>query len=100
VEAAGSYTIAFRYCTQAAGAERAIVLDGAYPAECCLAVTFPATGGYSNERDDWRSRVLSDPATDKPVSVHLNPGKHVLRVYNLSKPVNLDYITLEPLTTN
>ena len=97
VAASGVYTISFRYCTQDEGAERAIVLDGAYPAECCRAVSFPSTGGYSNERDDWRSLPLLDPATRRPVPVYLSAGNHTLRVYNLNRPVNLDYITFEPL---
>lgn len=96
VKSPGIYTIAFRYCTDEEGAERAVVLDGSYPAECCLAVPFPSTGGYSNKRDDWHSLTLSDPATGQPLPVYLGVGTHTLRMYNINKPVNLDYIVLEP----
>ncbi|MBT3379851.1 MAG: hypothetical protein HN742_29850 [Lentisphaerae bacterium] len=96
VTTSGVYTVVFRYCTQEEGAERAVVLDAAYPAESCRAIPFPSTGGYSNARDDWRSLALSDVAAGKPIQVYLGAGKHALRVYNLSKPVNLDYIVLEP----
>lgn len=97
VAQAGVYTITFRYCTQDEGAKRAIVIDEAYPAECCLDVPFPSTGGYSNKHDDWCSLVISDPVTGQAVTAYLDPGIHTLRAYNVSSPVNLDYIVLEPV---
>jgi hypothetical protein len=93
VPTAAAYQLQFRYCTVDNDAERAILIDGAYPAETAKVVACPSTGGYSNGRDDWQELTLGG---DQPAALWLKPGQHTIRIYNLRKPVNLDWLRLAP----
>lgn len=84
-----AYQLEVRYCTDQKSAERAILIDGAYPAAAAQVVAFPDTGGFSNDEDNWRTLVLPDP-------LWLAPGPHALRIYNLREPANLDWLRLAP----
>lgn len=89
VPEAAAYQLQIRYCTDQKNAERAILIDGAYPSKAAQMVAFPDTGGFSNDEDDWQTLTLSDP-------LWLTPGKHTLRIYNLREPANLDWLRLAP----
>jgi hypothetical protein len=95
---AGIHQLDLRYCTSDADAERAILIDGAYPSPAAKVVPFPSTGGYSNGRDDWQTLTLREG--ERPVPLWLAQGKHTVRIYNLRKPVNLDWIKARPLQSN
>jgi hypothetical protein len=93
VPTAAAYQLELRYCTADTDAERAILIDGAYPGETARVVACPSTGGYSNGRDDWQELTLGGA---KPEALWLSPGKHTVRIYNLRKPANLDWLRLAP----
>jgi hypothetical protein len=90
----GEYRIALKCCTEALGPQRALVLDGAFPDEPSQCLDLPSTGGFSNDRDDWRIVTLSDPKTGKSLPFHLRAGDHTLRLINLQDSMNLDFIVV------
>lgn len=88
---AGRYLIGLRYCAQTE-VRRAVALDGQSLGE----FTFPATGGFSSERSDWRHEVLRG-SDDEPLVVELEAGAHTLRMTNADgNGMNLDYVLLTP----
>jgi len=88
------YQLDLRYCTMQKNAERALLIDGAYPGEVGKALPFPSTGGYANKTDDWRTATLGEPG--KPTPLYLTQGHHTIRLYNLRDPANLDWLRLAP----
>ncbi|NOZ20370.1 MAG: hypothetical protein GXP25_04695, partial [Planctomycetes bacterium] len=94
VPADGEYWVTFKYCAENLGPVRALVLDGAFPAECMKAIDFASTGGWSNEHDDWRYWTVTDPKTNKPSPFYLRKGEHTLRIVNVQQSLNLDLIVI------
>ncbi|OGV70993.1 MAG: hypothetical protein A3K19_05715 [Lentisphaerae bacterium RIFOXYB12_FULL_65_16] len=86
VPADGAYTLTLRVC-MTEPAERALLVDGAYPDDVFRTFNLTPTGGFSNGSDDWDNR-------DLPKLLRLRKGRHVLRFINVSKPTNLDWISL------
>jgi len=96
VPAEGKFHLLLRYCTQFPAAKRELMIDGKHPAESCKALALPGTGGWSNDRDDWRHYLVKN-ADGSPVVVELTEGKHTLRMSNLDgQGLNLDYLALVP----
>ncbi|MGD9495380.1 MAG: carbohydrate-binding domain-containing protein, partial [Armatimonadota bacterium] len=86
---AGRYRLAVRYCAQT-DARRSAAIDGRPLGE----FAFPATGGFSSDRNDWRHRVLQDPQ-GAPLLIELSAGEHTLRMTNTDgKGMNVDYLML------
>ncbi|MBM4084409.1 MAG: hypothetical protein FJ272_06435 [Planctomycetes bacterium] len=90
----GEYRVAVKCCSESPAPQRAVVVDGAFPSEPCQRLDFPSTGGWSNERDDWKLVTLSDPKTQKPLAFHLRAGEHTLRLINLQDSMNLDFLVI------
>lgn len=86
IPADGAYALSMRVCMEEP-AERALLVDGAYPDGVFRSFSLAPTGGFSNGTNDWDDRKL-------PKLLHLRKGRHVLRFINLSKPTNLDWISL------
>jgi oligo-alginate lyase len=88
------YQLDLRYCTMQKNAERALLIDGAYPGEVGKAIPLPSTGGYANKTDDWRTATLGE--SGEPAPLYLRQGHHTIRLYNLRDPANLDWLRLAP----
>ncbi len=86
---AGRYLLAVRYCAQT-DVCRSAAIDG----ESLGEFAFPATGGFSSERSDWRHALLRDP-DGKPLALELAAGDHTLRLTNADgNGMNVDYLLL------
>ncbi|MEW6357474.1 MAG: heparinase II/III family protein [Planctomycetota bacterium] len=94
VPADGEYWVTLKYCTENMRPVRAMVLDGAFPAEWMREIAFESTGGWSNERDDWKLWTVTDPKTKRPFPFCLRKGEHVLRLVNVQESMNLDVILI------
>jgi rhamnogalacturonan endolyase len=91
VETAGRYLLAVRYCTPET-VRRQVALDG----EDRGRFTFPATGGFSSDRSDWRHEPLRGSG-GKPLVLELGAGEHRVSMSNADgKGMNLDYLLLVP----
>lgn len=93
--AEGYYHLALVYCTDFNNAIRTIEVNDSAPDPDAL-LTFPSTGGWANNSDDWRLYVAPDPAApSKPLLIKLNAGKNVIRLTNTDgKGVNLNYFAI------
>jgi len=84
---AGRYVLVVRYCAQT-DVRRSAAIDGDALGE----FSFPATGGFSSERSDWRHELLRDP-DGAPLAIELAAGKHTLRLTNADgNGMNVDYL--------
>lgn len=82
----GAYALTMRVCMKEP-AERALLVDGAYPDEVFRCFLLDPTGGFSNGADDWGDRRL-------PKLLSLRKGKHILRFINVRNSANLDWFSL------
>lgn len=94
---AGTYGILLRYCS--GGTEdvlRSLSVDG-LPADGIQGgFSFPPTGGWSGERDDWKEVWLAQGG--RVYLVSLDAGVHTLSLKNLEGgAITLDWIGLVPL---
>ncbi len=91
VPESGEYLLAVRYCATER-VRRAVAIDGRPVGEGEF--WFPATGGFSSERNDWRHEVLRGP-DGEPAIIELAAGAHTLRMTNVDgKGMNMDYLLL------
>jgi hypothetical protein len=82
------------YCTEQEGAERQIAVNGE-PVEPEANLVLPSTGGYSNNSDDWRLYVASDPADGRPLLIKLRAGRNVIRLTNVNgRSANVNYLAV------
>jgi len=94
VPAEGYYHLALVYCTEQEGAERQIAVNGE-PVEPEANLVLPSTGGYSNNSDDWRLYVASDPADGRPLLIKLRAGRNVIRLTNVNgRSANVNYLAV------
>jgi hypothetical protein len=96
VPAAGTYGLLLRYCRGDAGeALRSLTIDGVATRGLHGALSFPATGGWSSARGDWREVWLAQNA--KPIALALEAGTRRIALKNLgNSPMNLDWLELVP----
>jgi len=93
----GRYYLALRYCTPFEECRRALQIDGEYVDESHRDLHLAGTGGWSNDRNDWRHYVLTD-GEGQPLPLTLAQGKHTVKMTNLDgQGLNLDYLALVPL---
>lgn len=94
----GRYNLVFRFCVDGHVAHRDFMLDGKYPHEACRDIAFPDTGGWSNEKNDWRHHIVAD-ADGRPIVVQVAAGEHTIRMTPIfgDGGCNLDYIALIPV---
>ncbi|MGC9318126.1 MAG: carbohydrate binding domain-containing protein [Armatimonadota bacterium] len=91
VAADGRYLLAVRYCSQES-VRRSVSLDGEELGE----FSFPSTGGFSSEANDWAHEVLKSD-DGRPLVFDLRAGEHLLRMSNADgNGMNLDYVALIP----
>jgi hypothetical protein len=91
----GGYAVRVRYCHAAPGVvTREVLIDGEVSdAPACV---FPATGGWSSERDDWQELWLTRGTA--PLVVRLEAGQHRITLRNdCGHGLNLDWLELVPL---
>lgn len=89
----GRYALVVRYCAQFDTATRAAAIDGEQLGE----FSFPSTGGFSSERNDWAHGALRAP-DGEPITVRLEAGEHIVRMENRDgRGMNLDYLMLVPV---
>jgi len=90
---AGQRQLLIHACTAEYRALRKLTVNGKTPPGM-EAMELTGTGGYSNDRDDWRTFMLVD-AAGKPVALGLQKGKTVIRLENVdSNSLNLDWLGL------
>lgn len=92
---AGRYELWLRACGAEPRAVRKLLVDGRVTA-AGEALEVLGTGGYSNERDDWRSfRVTASDG--RPLALTLGAGAVTLRIENVDgHSLNLDWLALVP----
>lgn len=89
--AEGYYNLAFVYCSAMENGERVVEVNGE-PVDPDLSVTFPSTGGWANNSDDWRLLTFGNPEAGRPVLIKLREGTNTVRFTNTNgRGVNLDY---------
>jgi len=94
VPESGYYQILVRHCSNGDQARRGILIDGVAEGLPIGEFFLPATGGWSNTRDDWRLTALEDWRIGRRALFYLKRGQHTIRLTNLSNSVNLDYLVL------
>ncbi|NLX59202.1 MAG: hypothetical protein GXY74_08955 [Phycisphaerae bacterium] len=94
VPESGYYQMLVRHCGDREQARRGILIDGVGEGLPIGEFFLPATGGWSNARDDWRLTALEDWRTGRRALFYLKRGRHTIRLTNLSNSVNLDYLVL------
>ncbi|NLF17702.1 MAG: hypothetical protein GX595_10660 [Lentisphaerae bacterium] len=97
VPADGRYAVRLRACHDFPGlVTRQVLLDGQPVGDPAASCPFPNTGGWSNDRDDWREVTLVQEG--RPVVLDLRAGQHVLGlVADRPGGLNVDWISLVPL---
>ncbi len=89
----GCYNITLCYCAESA-AERRLTVNGEEQ-EPLAVWNLEASGGWSNNSDDWKLATLPNPYTGKPLLVKLCKGINKLRLTNTGGGgSNLDYIII------
>lgn len=96
VEHSGWYQVAVKYCREGGPVTRSLQIDGEYPLPAFREVEFATTGGWSNGADNWKVFRFDWPMLENtPFLVHLEKGKHTIRLDNVSGGgLNLDWIVL------
>ncbi|HOM83771.1 MAG TPA: heparinase II/III family protein [Armatimonadota bacterium] len=95
VARAGRYQLLIRACTAEARALRKLTVNGKTPPGA-EAMELRGTGGYSNERDDWRTFVTTG-ADGRALLLDLPAGEATIRLENIDgESLNLDWIALAP----
>jgi len=88
----GYYHLSVVYCSELAGAERELRINGDVP-ESFAALRFAATGGWANNADDWRLWTAPNPVADHPLLIRLTAGANTIRLMNTNgRGVNIDYV--------
>ena len=91
----GKYGVVVRLCSREPAMQRKLSIDGKV-VSIGEAVEFSGTTGYSNTTDDWRAMQVVD-TTNKPFSIRLDAGKHVVRMENVDGvSMNVDWVALVP----
>lgn len=85
----GQYQLIIRYATKLSDITAAMLIDGTAPHAELVKASFPATGGWSIQEDNWKDLVLTDKA-GKPLVFNLAAGKHELRLAKPSGALALD----------
>ena len=74
---------------------RRIEIDEQVPFAGLENYTFPTTGGFSNEQNDWAALCLGEPAALDGFLFHLTKGEHRITFTNAGgRGQNLDYLCL------
>ena len=95
VPRAGRYGIVVRACSTGTAMLRSVSINGKTP-DALEAVQFSGTGGFSNNRDDWRAFALTDDQ-GKPIAIKLGAGPVGIRMENIDgKSMNMDWVALVP----
>lgn len=92
----GIYQVGMKYAAREDRTRRRIEFNPQGKQFQAIDVELPASGGWSNQRDDWLLAPLEEPATGQPWLVELKKGRHLLRMTALNRALNLDYIVLTP----
>jgi hypothetical protein len=93
VPAAGEYLLLLRACTAEPRVLRKLTVNGETP-PAAAAMELAGTGGYSNERDDWRTFVAAQTGGE-PLRLRLPAGTNTIRLENVdSVSLNLDWLGL------
>lgn len=92
---AGEYYLYLRACTSEVAVARKVSIGGQTP-DALAAVEFLGTGGYSNQRDDWRVFQMADKE-GRALAVELEAGDNTVRLENIDgKSLNLDWVAIAP----
>jgi len=89
IEVEGDYVIYLRYASGGTKPRRALTIDGVSPGAAFDEMAFAPTGGYCTASDNW---AVAAAGGGQPI--HLEVGKHRLRMINLGDGLALDYIAL------
>ena len=90
----GSYIVTIRYCHDI---NRIVMREFRYDsAPDKFICNFPPTGGWSNNRNDWKMTTLSTKG--QPIILKLAKGSHTIYMKNVDgSGLNFDQLTLVPL---
>jgi|APSaa5957512622_1039677.scaffolds.fasta_scaffold04514_2 PKD repeat protein len=95
VPTAGSYCVALKYASGSSRVIRECRVDGECPGDDWKRVTFPETGGWSSNADNWSWRALQG-SDGRPLQITLTAGKHQVRMANVEGGMALDAFMLIP----
>lgn len=98
IPADGAYELRLKYCLQGLPALRAVILDGAFPAEHLAEIEIHETGGWSSDSNDWEWFTVPAP-NEKPFHFNLTRGRHTLRLFNLGNSMNMDALQFVAVQT-
>jgi len=94
VPESGYYHLMLKSCSRDRRVRRLLEIDGSTKALPVSEFYLPWTGGWSNDKDDWRLSAVSDFRVGRPALAYLTRGRHRLRLTNLNGSANLDYLVI------
>ncbi len=94
VPAEGYYNLSICYCSQDAGPERLVTVNGEEQ-EPFAPMILPGTGGWANNSDDWNLYSAMNPVTGKPLLLKFKPGENTVRLTNSNgRGANVNYVAV------